>query len=61
MQFIFLCVHLENIYIDKKVICFLPEGPFCKLGEVIVAEVDFHQDLQIVESTLVDCLVVSFE
>ena len=39
---------------------FLPEGPFCKLGEVVVAEVDFHQDLQVVESTLVDCLVVSF-
>ena len=60
MQFIFLCVHLENMNDDNRISFFLPEGPFCKLGEIIVAEVDFHQDLQIVESTLVDCLVVRF-
>ena len=46
---------------DKIFSFFLPEGPFCKLGEIVVAEVNFHQDLQVVESTLVDCLVVSFE
>ena len=33
-----------------------PEGPFFKLGDVVVAEVDLDKDLEVVESTLMDRL-----
>ena len=36
----------------------LPEGACPKLGHIVVAEVNLHQDFQVVESTLVDRLIV---
>ena len=33
-----------------------PEGPFFKLGDVVVAEVNLDKDLEVVESTLMDRL-----
>ena len=36
----------------------LPEGTCPKLGHIVVAEVDLDQDLQVVESTLVDRLII---
>ena len=36
----------------------LPEGTCPKLGHIVVAEVDLDQDFQVVESTLVDRLIV---
>ena len=35
---------------------FSPESPLHEVGDVVVAEVDLHQDLEVVESALVDCL-----
>ena len=45
-----------NLYRSR--VSFSPESPCPKLGDIVVAEVNLDKDFEVVESTLVDRLII---